>query len=256
MTSAKDDHLESKECVLILEDDIKLLNNLAEKVRQLGYDVIEATDSKMAISLFREHIPSAMISDIQLGEGDISGIDTVRMLQNQYNFAVIYLTSFVDSLTIQKAKTTLPFQYLIKPVSDKELEVGLALSLELYHSTKPQNIIERVSTFFIKSNSEAYAKKVSIEDILLIRAERAYSELTLSKNGEKVLVSYNLSQILNKLNNHPDLLRVHRSYCVNWNYVRGVGTSELVLESPAGEHFPIPIGKFYRNEVVSRMEFL
>jgi len=59
----------------------------------------------------------------------------------KYSIPVVYLTSFADDLTFQRAKLTEPFGYLIKPYEERELE--LTIEIALYKARMQRLLKER-----------------------------------------------------------------------------------------------------------------
>jgi DNA-binding LytR/AlgR family response regulator len=61
-------------------------------------------------------------------------------------------------------------------------------------------------------------KIVLAEDIILLQAEINYTNLYLS-NGQKIIVSYNLGKLQERLNIHRSFIRPNRNTIVNLNFV-------------------------------------
>lgn len=91
--------------------------------------------------------------------------------------------------------------------------------------------------------------KISLGDIMWIEAERSYSVVRLT-GGRSLTVSYNLAVIEKNLS-HTDLMRIHRSYIVNLNYVSSLTGNCLVVGKKL-----FPIGREYRSQIFDRFIFL
>ena len=60
--------------VLIADDEHHIRFVLGDKLRKAGLTVIEATDGEEALTLALTHIPSLIISDLQMpGDADLAG---------------------------------------------------------------------------------------------------------------------------------------------------------------------------------------
>ncbi|GAH55098.1 unnamed protein product, partial [marine sediment metagenome] len=68
----------------------------------------------------KETQPALVLMDIVL-EGDMDGIEAAEHVRHRFNIPVIYLTAYADQKTLERAKLTEPFGYIIKPFEEKEL---------------------------------------------------------------------------------------------------------------------------------------
>jgi len=84
--------------------------------------------------------------DIKL-KGKIDGIETADILRRNFQLPVIFLTSYADEETFQRAKNTEPFGYLIKPFENKEL--NRVVELALYKNKIYQELVETKLRFEI-----------------------------------------------------------------------------------------------------------
>jgi signal transduction histidine kinase len=72
--------------------------------------------------------PDLALMDIRL-EGELDGIEAAKQIQARFNVPVIYLTAYADDTTLQRAKITEPFGYLIKPYQERDLQVAIEMAL-------------------------------------------------------------------------------------------------------------------------------
>ena len=66
--------------------------------------------------------------DIKL-KGSMDGIATAEAIRKRWHIPVIYLTAFSDTNTLQRAKITEPFGYIIKPFEDREMQSTIEMAL-------------------------------------------------------------------------------------------------------------------------------
>ncbi len=114
--------------ILIVEDDSVTARYIEKILKENGYDVL--TTVMLAEDLprvLRETDPDLVIMDIRMG-GSSDGIDLVRENIGS-SIPVIYLTSYSDPETIQRAKATNPSGYLLKPVNANELRIAVEFAL-------------------------------------------------------------------------------------------------------------------------------
>ena len=62
-------------------------------------------------------------------KGTMNGIETAEKLRSLYHVPVVYLTAYADEDTINKAKLTEPFGYILKPFKDRELQSTIDMAL-------------------------------------------------------------------------------------------------------------------------------
>lgn len=115
--------------VLIVEDEGVLAMELTEKLEKLGYHVPgTASSGEKAIELAEMHKPDLILMDIVL-DGEMDGIDAANRIRSKLKVPIIYLTAYADDETVKRAKITEPFGYLVKPYSDKELQIAIEMAL-------------------------------------------------------------------------------------------------------------------------------
>lgn len=123
--------------ILIIEDESLVALELAETVKSLGYEVAGyATTSDMAKEYLKSREVDLLLMDINLNE-TIDGIELYRDFNSE--IPVIYLTAYKDEDTIDKAVSTEPLGYLVKPINLDELNAVLKLAMYKMIS-RPENI--------------------------------------------------------------------------------------------------------------------
>jgi PAS domain S-box-containing protein len=126
----------SKASILIVEDEAIVAEDLSRKLGRLGYKVIGVTPSgETAVTLAREGRPSLVLMDIRL-EGKLDGIEAAQLLRKECDIPVIYLTAHSDPATLQRAKLTEPFGYILKPFQSLELETHIQMALYKHQTEK------------------------------------------------------------------------------------------------------------------------
>jgi len=119
----------SKARILIVEDENLVARDLHNMVRTLGYEVTDVVQTGEAVlnSLNRKK-PDLVLMDIVL-KSNLDGISVAGVIWEEYGIPVVYITSFADDLTFERAKLTEPFGYLIKPFEERELELTIETAL-------------------------------------------------------------------------------------------------------------------------------
>lgn len=101
--------------ILIVEDEGLTAMELQRKLKMAGYDVPTfAFSGKEAIKKAEEIKPDLVLMDIFL-KGQIDGIDAAEEIKRKLDVPIIYLTAHGDQKTKERAQSTEPFAYLLKP---------------------------------------------------------------------------------------------------------------------------------------------
>jgi len=115
--------------ILIVEDEVVVAMELQENLVRLGYQVdgIVAYGEE-AIRAAGELRPDLVLMDIKLA-GKVDGVEAAANIYSNYNIPIIFLTAHSDEGTLQRAKLSEPFGYLVKPFSEAELRTTIEVSL-------------------------------------------------------------------------------------------------------------------------------
>jgi PAS domain S-box-containing protein len=123
---------ERKRSILIVEDEQIVAMDLQQTLTELGYDVLAlASSAEEAIARAAERCPDVALLDIRI-KGRRDGIETAAILKRQFGVPVIYLSAHADDTTLDRAKATEPYGYLMKPM--KAAELRSAIEICLYRS--------------------------------------------------------------------------------------------------------------------------
>lgn len=122
--------------ILVVEDERLVAADIAQCLRQLGYEVTGTAVS--AIDALRQAVmktPDLVLMDIEL-EGGIDGVQAAAALYERMNIPVVYLTAFADVETVERAKHTFPLGYVLKPFDDRSLKIAVELALHRHRATR------------------------------------------------------------------------------------------------------------------------
>ncbi len=109
--------------VLVVEDDPQMVKYVGFKLNSLGYHVAgEAATESSAVEQARNLRPDLILMDIML-EDSGDGIDAANKILSFYDVPIVYLTAHEDEVMFQRAKSTRPFGYLVKPFNDRDLDL-------------------------------------------------------------------------------------------------------------------------------------
>lgn len=115
--------------LLIVEDENIVAKDLRVTVERLGYDVVDTVATGVDAILRAEAThPDLVLMDIAL-RGEVDGIQAAGEIRDRWDVPVIYLTAHADEGTLQRAKVTEPFGYVLKPFQERELHTAIVMAL-------------------------------------------------------------------------------------------------------------------------------
>ncbi len=68
--------------ILLIDDDLKIRKILRQMLEHAGYEVVEASDGKEGLHLYRERQPDLVITDIVMPKKD--GLETITDLRIEF----------------------------------------------------------------------------------------------------------------------------------------------------------------------------
>lgn len=111
---------EARRRVLIAEDEALIRLDLAEMLREEGYEVVgEAGDGQEAVELAESLWPDLVIMDVKMPRRD--GIDAAAEIAAKRIAPVVVLTAFSQRDLVEKARDAGAMAYLVKPFSISDL---------------------------------------------------------------------------------------------------------------------------------------
>jgi PAS domain S-box-containing protein len=115
--------------ILIVEDESLVADSIVNMVRRLGYAVAGvAFSAQEAIEQTRVTQPDLVLMDIGL-PGEVDGVAAAQEVRTRFDTPVVYLTAYGDAATLQRAKITQPFGYVLKPFQARELHGAIEMAL-------------------------------------------------------------------------------------------------------------------------------
>lgn len=115
--------------ILVVEDERIIAKGIEKQLKALGYGVTGlAATGEEAIQQATEDQPDIILMDIHLGFG-MDGIEAADVIRSRFNIPVVYLTAHSDEATLQRAKVTEPFGYILKPYEDRDLHTAIEIGL-------------------------------------------------------------------------------------------------------------------------------
>lgn len=222
--------------VLIVDDEPLALENLRLHLQDEGdIEIVgECTNAIEAIGMIHKIRPDVVFLDIQMPR--ISGLEMVGMLDQQHRPHIIFLTAF-EEYALQ-AFEQCAFDYLLKPIQSARLQKTLE---RLRMGNQAQNL-SQLSEFqqplkFIPCISSNRIWLLQLEDVAFV-SSRIGGVYVTRHDGQESFTELTLRT----LETRTPLLRCHRQYLVNMDYLKEIrledkNQAELLLRD--GQIVPV-----------------
>jgi len=116
--------------VMVVEDERIVALNLCRTLTRLGYNASTIISNGIdALRHIAETKPDIVLMDIHI-DGDMDGIETAARIPENLMLPVIYLTAYSEDATLERARVTRPYGYLVKPFSERELHATITMALQ------------------------------------------------------------------------------------------------------------------------------
>lgn len=139
--------------ILLIEDNLSIAKGLEYTFNELNYEIINKTNLKEASMYLIDNIPSLIILDISLPDGD--GFSFYENIIKKLNIKTIILTAKDDEDDIVKGLELGANDYITKPFKTKEL---IARVNKVLHSDKivlkSKNITFDLNKMEVRKNDE------------------------------------------------------------------------------------------------------
>lgn len=242
--------------IQIVEDEGVVAADLAERLKYNGYTIAGITDNfNDAITMFKLKIPDLVLIDITI-KGPKSGIDVAVEMNKILPTPFIFITAHTDAATLQKAKSTFPASYLVKPFTSSHLFVSVELALHNFAYQK--NLVALTPIALNNTEDDIYLKqdyvfikegqqfiKLHKESIMYMEAQDNYVKIFTTQKS--YLIRCTFSKTLQKVQ-HNAFVRIHRSYCVNINKIDSFTEHDVNINN-----IKIPIGRNYKEDFVKTL---
>jgi len=115
--------------LLIVEDEPLIAEDIAQWLERNDFFVSAVVYSKEdAMQQLNFNLPDIVLLDINLN-GEMSGIEIAEKINTVYNIPFIFITSYSDKQTLEKAKYTEPSGYIVKPFNEASLYSTIEIAL-------------------------------------------------------------------------------------------------------------------------------
>lgn len=125
--------MKKKYKIVIADDEMIICMDLKEILEEAGHEVIGmAADGAEALKLVKEKKPDVAILDIQMPE--IDGLQVAKLIAHDHIAPVVLLTAFGEEETIEKAKKSDVFGYVVKPAEERTLLPAIEIAVSQFQT--------------------------------------------------------------------------------------------------------------------------
>lgn len=122
------------EKILVVEDERIIATDIKDCLEKSGYTVpAVAAYGEQAITKVAEFKPDLVLMDVML-KGDMTGVEAAEEIVTRFNIPVVYLTAYSDQTTLEKAKVTQPFGYILKPFEETQLITTIEIAINRHQA--------------------------------------------------------------------------------------------------------------------------
>ncbi len=235
--------------ILIVEDEIVIAVDLMQMLSSNGYEVAgPAVDYQSAIELLAYEKPDLVLLDINI-LGNKDGIDLAEKIHQEHHMPFIFTSALSDPTTLERARTTQPATYLVKPFREEQLLAAITVALTNFSSRQgfetevEDDHVVLKEAIFIKEKKSFF--KIQLEEILYLKAADNYVEVVTT--AKKYLVRSSLTHFIAKLS-HPNFFKTHKSYVVNLAHLSSIHPTEVLLGDQT-----IPLAKNYAANLLEKL---
>ncbi|MBV9515021.1 MAG: ANTAR domain-containing response regulator [Mycobacteriaceae bacterium] len=118
--------------VLIAEDEALIRLDLAEMLKEEGYEVVgQAGDGQEAVELANSLMPDLVIMDVKMPRRD--GIDAAAEIASKRIAPIVVLTAFSQRELVERARDAGAMAYLVKPFSATDLVPAIEVAVSRFN---------------------------------------------------------------------------------------------------------------------------
>lgn len=223
--------MKNQPSILLVEDEFIIADQIQTFLKSNGYQVCGIVDNYSdAINALKIYDPDLVIADIRLGDDYDGGIKVGQYICKYLNTPIVYLSGYSDSQTLEKAKTTRPNTFLLKPkpLDKQQLITTIHMALPFKNAC---NDGLKIKARKFSSADEAHNKvrnlslmpySIRLSDVYLIESFNHVIKNTIvlrQMDGNNFLVRTELEQLAETLPEY--FLRIHKSYIVSKRHISG-----------------------------------
>jgi len=236
---------------IIIEDD-KLSRKVIEEFinRTENTELIASYENAVdAINALNNSSVNVDLVFLDVEMPQMTGIEFLRTFEQKPQVIII---SGKDKYAIEAFEHDVT-DYLLKPITYARFYKAVSRAqsrFEEKQQSNKANFDEVNNQIFIKRGSTLI--RLNYNDILYVEALENYVIVTTF--NEKYTIHFTMKAIGDKLPNNI-FKRVHRSYIVNINKIKGIEDNSIIIKVSEGAKI-VPIGKSYKEKLLNEINLI
>lgn len=241
--------------VVIVDDESRARSVLRGFCDLYFSDFIEVVDDcnsvATAVCSIKANQPDLVFLDIQMPNED--GFELIKYFP-QPNFEIIFTTAHKE-YAIQAIKNS-ALDYLLKPLNPDDFKIAISrfetkknikISIDRF-----QLLTENINNQFSDKQRIVFPTKQGFEviqasSIVFCKSDGSYTRVfTIDK---EYLITKSLKEVSQTLQ-EPNFIRVHKSYLVNRNYIKGYKSDDNKLEMSNSAEVPVSELNFTKKKLI------
>lgn len=229
--------------IAICDDEILLLPHLSAMIRQqfslhsLTTEVFTFFSStELLHHVYEKGSFDVYFLDIDIPE--LNGISLAEKIKEKYADALILYVSAKEDMVFQTFKTQ-PLAFVRKNCFSKDIQE--AIDVMIKHLQKPEDTILSLTDML------GHPLNINVNRTIYIEAKENYQYVVSIDRCEMIRCSI---AELDKLLTPFRYMRVHRSYLVNYKYIRRINNDHILLDDGR----TIPMSRLRKKEI--RQQFM
>lgn len=171
--------------ILIVEDEPIIAEDIAALIERNDFVVSAIVyTTENALEELNTNLPDLVLLDINLN-GEMDGLLIAEKINKHFNIPFIFITSYSDKSTLEKAKYTEPSGYIVKPFN----EAGLYSTLEIALYNHAQKNKAKFPPLALQKINKNLADPVSEREFTLLQL--IYDGKTNKQIAEMLFISLN-----------------------------------------------------------------
>ncbi len=146
-----------------------------------------------------EDKPDLLLMDIRI-KGEMDGIEAAKVIRNRFGIPVIFSTAYLDEERFERAKITMPFGYVLKPIQERDLRVTIEMALYVSKVDAEKRQINKR----LRESEEKYrlAFKTSPEAVNINQMDGTYVDIN---EGFTHLTGFTRDDVIGKLSSEIEI---------------------------------------------------
>ena len=146
--------------ILVVEDEAIVARDIVQQLTRLGYEPVGKTSrGEQALVLAGQLRPDLVLMDIYLA-GEMDGVGAAEAIRKRFKIPVVFLTAFADDATLERARVTEPFGYIVKPFRGQDLHSIIEMALYKHRA----DVALHESEEFIRAILDSVATHIAVLD--------------------------------------------------------------------------------------------